>query len=350
MAKASALSAEVLRSRAPLDDWDAFVDRSPQGCVFCRSWWLRAVCQDAFELLVLRRNGQIVAGFPLVGYTKYGFRALHMPVLTQTLGVLLAPPTSDNYERNLTNEMGILKRLVAAIPPVHHLNTFCHYTFTNWLPFHWAGYTQTTRYTYVIDDISDTAAVARNFAKAKRKNLRKAQEAVAVERDLPPDDFYQFHDQTLRKQGQAIFYGRDLFRRIHAAAREHDQGRIWQARDPDGNLHAAHFVLYDRRSAYYLISAIDPDRRASGAPTLLLTQTMEDLCGRTRAFDFEGSMLEGVELSARQFGARQRPYLHLHRNALPLWARIPPAGARALRAWRRARRLAREARTADHAT
>ncbi|MFP4058073.1 MAG: GNAT family N-acetyltransferase [Candidatus Brocadiia bacterium] len=323
MAKASALEPDILEAHDSLEEWDAFVDRSPQGSVFCRSWWLRAVCSEGDELriLVLRRGGDIAAGIPLPSYRKLGLTAVHMPKLTQTLGVLLAPPAGESYERNLSNEMGVLKRLVEEIPRVHHFNAFCHYSFTNWLPFYWAGYRQTTRYTYVIQDLSDPEAVWARFSKEKRKNVRKAQKAVSVHRDLPPRDFYDFHDRTLRQQGQTIFYSWELFRRLHDEARERDAGRIWHAVDDQGTLHAAHFVLYDRRSAYYLISAIDPELRRSCAPALLLQQTMEDLSGTSQAFDFEGSMIEGVELSARQFGARQMPYFHLHQNNLPLWAK-----------------------------
>jgi len=344
MAKSSALEPQVLRRGEPLDEWDRFVDESPQGSLFCRSWWLEAVCPNGFEILTLRRNNRIVAGMPIVRYRKYGLEAIHMPKLTQTLGVLLAPPEAERYEARLTNEMGVLKALVKAIPRVAHFNAFCHYTVTNWLPFYWAGYKQTTRYTYVIEDLGNLEAVFANFSHEKRKNLKKAEKLVTVRTDLPTRDFYDFHAMTLRKQGEVIWYDLALFQRLHDAATQHDAGRIWHAVDAEGNLHAAHFVLFDRKSAYYLISAIDPDRRRSCAATLLLKQTIADLEPHTKAFDFEGSMIEGVELSARQFGAVQKPYFHLSQNNLPLWVRAGLALKAEFAGWLRKLRPKKPAR------
>jgi hypothetical protein len=341
MAKSSGASAEILRPRDSFDEWDRFVDESPQGCIFCRSWWLQAVCPDSFEILVLRKGGQIAAGMPMARYRKWGFEAVHMPQLTQTLGVLLAPPTSSRYEKQLSAEMDTLCELIAALPPIGHLNTFCHYSFSNWLPFYWAGYEQTTRYTYVIDDLSDPDAVFGGFSHSKRKNVKKAEKVVEVREDLPPREFYDHHEMTLRKQGATIFYSYEFFERIHRAASERDAGKTWYAVDKDGNVHSGIFVIFDSRSAYYLISTIDPEYRNSGSATLLVKRAIDHVAQFTNAFDFEGSMVQGVENSFRKFGAVQKRYFHIHRNALPLPVRLALAVGeevgRSLRGLRQAR-------------
>jgi GNAT superfamily N-acetyltransferase len=310
-----------LRPGDRFDEWNAFVAESPQGCIFCKSWWLEAVCPGGFEILTLRRGGKIVAAMPLVRYRKWGMEAIHMPQLTQTLGVLLAPPTSDRREKRLSAEMETLTELVAAIPHVAHFNAFCHYSFTNWLPFYWAGYQQTTRYTYAIEDLSDLDAVFSEFAHAKRKNIAKAEKAVEVREDMPPRDFYDHHAMTLRKQGDAIFYSEELFERIHRATAERGAGKTWFALDSEGHIHSAIFVIFDPKSAYYLISTIDPDYRNSGSASLLVKRAIEHVAPFTKAFDFEGSMVPGVESSFRKFGAVQKPYFHISRNSLPLLVR-----------------------------
>lgn len=322
MAKGSALQTEILRPGDSLEAWDRFVDESPQGCLFCRSWWLEAVCPEGFEVLALRKGDRIVAGMPLARYRKWGLEAVHMPQLTQTLGPLLAPPTSDRYEKALSAEMDALAALVEAIPPVAHFNAFCHYSLTNWLPFHWAGYEQTTRYTYVIDDLSNLDAVFAGFSHSKRKNVKKAEKAVEVREDMPPREFYGHHERSMRQQGDTISHSFELFERIHRATAERDAGKTWYAVDAEGNVHSAIFVIWDAASAYYLISSIDPDYRNSGSPTLLVQRAIEHVAPLTKAFDFEGSMIPGVESSFRKFGAVQKRYFHLHRNALPLVVRL----------------------------
>jgi GNAT superfamily N-acetyltransferase len=318
----------VLRAAGPLDEWDRFVDSSPQGCVFCRPWWLEAVAPGQFEVLTLRRGGSIVAGMPLVRYRRWGLQAIHMPELTQTLGPLLAPPAAESYEKRLSAEMELLSALVAAMPKVSHVNFFCHPGLTNWLPFYWAGYEQTTRYTYAIEDLSDPDRAFANFAHMKRKNIKKAEKLVEVREDMEPRAFYDHHAASLRKQGETIFYSYELFERIHRAATERGAGKTWLAVDPSGNVHSAIFVVFDPASAYYLISTIDPEFRSSDSATLLVKRAIEYVAPRTKRFDFEGSMVQGVEASFRKFGAVQRPYFHIHRNDLPLPVRLALAIAR----------------------
>ena len=325
-------AATVLRPGEPMEEWDAFVDASSQGCIFCRSWWLDAVCPGGYELLTLRRGGRIVAGMPIVRYRRWGIQAIHMPQLTQTLGPLLGPPTSENYEKQLSSEMELLGELVAAIPRVSHTSFFCHPSFTNWLPFYWAGYQQTTRYTYVIEDIGDPEAAFARFAHSKRKNIKKAEKLVEVREDMPPREFYGHHAMTLRKQGDAISHSYELFERIHRATCERGAGKTWFAVDADGRIHSAIFVVFDAKSAYYLISTIDPEHRNSGSATLLVKRAIEHLAPHTRAFDFEGSMDPGVESSFRKFGATQKPYFHLSKHGLLVRASL------ALREARRRRR------------
>lgn len=333
------LAAATVRPGDAFEEWDGFVDSSPQGCVFCRSWWLEAVAGEQFEVLTLRRGGRIVAGMPLAWHRRWGFRLLHMPQLTQTLGPLLGPPASESYEKRLSAEMELLGALVAAMPRAAHTNFFCHPSLTNWLPFYWAGYEQTTRYTYAIEDLSDPERVFASFAHMKRKNLKKAERLVEVREDMEPRAFYEHHAESLRKQGERIFYSFELFERVHRAATQRGAGKTWQAVDAAGNVHSAIFVVFDAASAYYLISTIDPSFRGSDSATLLVKRAIEYVAPRTKRFDFEGSMVQGVEASFRKFGAVQRPYFHLHRNDLPLPIRLLLAfGREVSRSLRRGRR------------
>lgn len=302
-------------------EWDSLVDESPQGCIFCRSWWLEAVCPNGFELLTVQRGGRIIGGMPLPISRRFGQRIVSMPPLTQVLGGLLVPSQRTAYEGRLSEEMEVLERLVEAIPSFSRFSMNFHYSFTNWLPFYWAGYRQTTRYTYVIENLTDLDKVFSDFDHSKRKNIKKAEKEVSVHHDLPPEDFYANHRLTLAKQGESISYSFNLFSRIHHAALENEAGKTWYAIDPEGNIHAAIFVVFDHKSAYYLISTIDPDYRNSGAATLLLREAMVYVSRYTQRFDFEGSMIRGVERSFRRFGAVQTPYFTITKDNLSLPAK-----------------------------
>jgi hypothetical protein len=325
----SSYEPEILRDSDSLEEWDQFVDQSPQGCIFCRSWWLEAVCPNGFDILTVRSGGRIVAGMPLPRSCAWGRRVIEMPVHTQTLGALIAPSGRSTYERRLSHEMSILGRLVEAIPEFDRFSMNFHYNFTNWLPFYWADYEQTTRYTYVLTDLTDLDSVFSSFAHMKRKNIKKAQRLVQVHEDLPADEFYAYHEMTLRKKRTLIRYGFESFKRICEAAYGRNAGKTWYAVGSKGNVHAAILVIFDSKSAYYLISAIDPDQSHSGAATLLLKHAISYASRHTRRFDLEGSMDRGVEQSFRKLGAVQTPYFNISRDKRPAFLKGSTAARRA---------------------
>ena len=304
----------TLRPGDSFSEWDRFVDDSPQGCIFCRSWWLKAVCPNGFEILTLRKAGRIVAGIPLPAYRKWGYTIIGTPQLTQTLGVLLLPSVKTTYMDRFSDEVEVLETLVKAIPKFSYFSVRFNYNFTNWLPFYWAGYHDTTRYTYVIKDLTDLNKVFSDFAYSKRKNIKKAEQLVTIHNDLPAKEFYANQAMTLRKQGDTISYKYGLFKRVYDAALENSAGRVWYAIDGQENIHAAIFVVFDKKSAYYLISSIDPDYRNSGAATLLVREAITYVSQYTKRFDFEGSMIRNVEHSFRKFGAVQTPYFNITKD------------------------------------
>lgn len=312
---------KILRHSDSLEEWDRFVDDSPQGCIFCRSWWLKAVCPNGFEILTLRKDNRIVAGMPLPSYRKLGYTIIGTPQLTQTLGVLFLSSTKTTHQDRFSEEMEILEALVGAIPKFSYFSVRFHYNFTNWLPFYWAGYHQTTRYTYAINDLTDLDKVFSNFAYSKKKNIKKAEELVTIHNDLPAKEFYANQAMTLSKQGSTISYKYGLFKRVYDAAYENSAGKVWYAVDGQKNIHAAIFVVFDKKSAYYLISSIDPDYRNSGAATLLVREAITYVSQYTKRFDFEGSMIRDVEKSFRKFGAVQTPYFNIIKDNRRLLAK-----------------------------
>jgi hypothetical protein len=277
--------------------------------VFSKDWWLDAACGvDGWDVAIVERKGGIVGTLPYPLATRLGFKIIRMPPLTQKLGPWLKyAPGASAYDR-LTFEKEVMTELIERLPAYDSFSQQFDYTIQNWLPFYWKGFQQTTRYTYVIDDIRDLTKVVANFEHSKRKNVKRAEKTLHVDFDLTAGDFYRNHELTLGKQNAKISYREDLFLRLHAAARRNDAGTIICARDDAGAIHGAIFAIWDANSAFDLISTIDPDLRNSGSAALLVRELIRYLADKTTRFDFEGSMIEPVEESFRRFGAVQKPY------------------------------------------
>ena len=186
---------------------------------------------------------------------------------------------------------------------------------TNWLPFYWKGYKQTSFYTYRLEDISDIELLFKNFQPNKRKNINKARKAgYQVKFDLSAAQFYELHKTSLKKQGAEIQYSFELFERLYNAAYKNNSGRTIYVTNEDDQPLSALFNIWDRQWGYDLISAIDPDTRNIGIPDLLVYSMLDFLSDKVYGYDFEGSMIPGVEESFRHFGAHQTPYLSIRKT------------------------------------
>jgi hypothetical protein len=317
----------VPHASAPISrqEWDAFVDKSAQGSVYCKSWWLDAVCPDAYELIAVRRDGLIRAGMALPVARARGHLSVRMPPLTQTLGPLLWLPCGQKYGSQLSYEMKILRELVAAIPASDEFFVNCSRQFTNWLPFHWAGYSQTTRYSYQIDDLTDLPAVLEGMSDKTRNIIRKAEKAgIRIEECDDLQVALPLFEMTYSRQGMSFPYDPALIERIDRGASAHAGRKIFLARDETGRLHAAIYIVHTPRCAYYVMQGTDPALRASGAPLLAHWHAIQFAAGVSQSYDFVGSMMENVERVFRSFGAIQKPYSSIYmaprRAGLREWA------------------------------
>ena len=297
------------------EEYREFCKKEKDIPIFSKDWWLDSVCgKDNWDVVLVEKGGQIVASLPYYKTKKAIFDIITMPKLTQTMGVYIKYHEGQKYEKKLSYEKEILNQLIDSLPKVDMFSQNFHYNITNWLPLYWKGFSQVTRYTYVIEDLTDLDCVFNSFNHAKRKNIKKAEKIVTIKFDLSAKEFYNNHTMTLAKQGAKIVYDFELFKNIYKNGYENNSARTIYAIDKDGNIHGALFIIWDDNSAYDLISTIDPDFRNSGSASLLVKEAIKFVSEKTNKFDFEGSMIENVENSFRQFGATQKSYFNISKT------------------------------------
>ena len=102
------------------------------------------------------------------------------------------------------------------------------------------------------------------------------------------------------------------------------------ARDENGALHAALYLIWDSKVTYYFAGGADPELRTSGAHSLLLWEAITRSKARSVEFDMTGSMVESIERFFRAFGGQQRVYFSL--NKMSRRARIAWHGKKLVQA------------------
>ena len=286
--------------------------------VFQESWWLDAVAPGGWSEVAVQRNGQTVARLPFVVRGPRRMRVLTQPPLTPFLGPWTARRPGAKPIGALGNEMELLAELEAGLPAAGAFRQSFAPDVLGVLPFIWAGYRAEVRYTYRLEDLTSEQALWDGLGANIRGHVRKARKSgVTVRSDLGLDLFHHVLSGTFARQGIRP-PDRALLGRIEAACAPRGARSILFACDASERVHAVAYVVWDRSSAYYLLSGADPALRASGAQSLLLWEAILRSREVTSTFDFEGSMLVPVERFFRDFGGRQTPYLHVsraHRSA-----------------------------------
>lgn len=280
---------------------------SVPGTIFTQPWWLDAVAPGSWSEVRVEKGGSLVARLPYVFRDTAAGRMIHMPPLTQTLG-----PWVDLGEGKLTKRIGrnkeLMTELIRQLPEFASFRQNFDYSVDNWMPWHWQGFRQTTRYTYVIDDLSDKDRVWSNFDAKLRNEIRKAENQIELQKSDDLDSFWRLNRMVFERQNIEVPYSRELVARLDQVLAERNQRVIIFARDGAGRLHAGAYVVWDAESAYYLMGGSDPALRNSGAMSACLWAAIQHVAALTGRFDFEGSMIESIEGFVRAFGGVPKPY------------------------------------------
>ncbi|MEN3363186.1 MAG: hypothetical protein V7606_460 [Burkholderiales bacterium] len=292
------------------DIYREFCGGEPSIPIFSRDWWLDATAgPDGWNVAVVLKDGRVMAAMPYVYRRRYGMRVLSQPPLTQTLGPWIGPTVGKPGTR-LANEKELMQELIEQLPPFDYFAQNWHYSRTNWLPFFWNGFQQTTRYTYVLHELGDTEKLWAGFDTAARADCKKASGrfGLRIRDDLPLDTFLELNRMTFARQGMPVPYSDAFVRRLDAACVERGCRALFIAEDPEGRYHAGNYIVWDEDTAYGLMNGADPVLRNSGAASLCMWESIKHAAKVTQRFNFEGSMIEPIERFFRGFGPVQVPY------------------------------------------
>jgi hypothetical protein len=290
--------------------------------IFSKSWWMDAVCgEDNWDVILVEKSEKIIASMPYTITHNRLFKGVSMPLLTQKNGIWISYPDKQKYTSRLNYEKDAVNQIIEKLELLN-LDFYVQnydYNFINWLPLYWKGYNQTTRYTYVISDLSNIDKIYQEIDGKIRTQIKKAEKIVSVKEDCSIEAFYNLVSMTFRRQNMSMPYPFELVKRIDKACLDNRCRKILYAEDEEGRIHAAIYLIWDDNSMYYLMGGANPDLRNSEATTLLLWNAINFASTFINKFDFEGSMIESIERFFRAFGSIQKPYFKIWKDYSKLY-------------------------------
>src|SRR5690606_17690157 len=151
--------------------------------------------------------------------------------------------------------------------------------------------------TYRVENLSDETILWRHLDQSVRNVIRKAERnsVVVTDSDGELESFIKLNEQVFARQGLKIPYSANLIRRLDAAAEQQGSRKLLLARSARGEPLAGVFLVWDEHTVYYLMGGSSSEQRGSGANTLCLWEAIRFAARTKRNFDFEGSMIEGIE-------------------------------------------------------
>jgi hypothetical protein len=277
--------------------------------VFEQPWWLDIVAPNSWtEAVSKNKNGEVQAR---IAYA-HNQKAVFMPNFTQTSGIWMDQKLKDDYGRQKTVLYELFEQINSYKNITLHLAPDNEYV----LPFRWMGYHLAPRFTYRLYDLHDCDALYTGFNKTAKKNIKYARNKVSIRFETDVDALLSLLDKTFAAQSRKNPMQKEVIKGIVETCDRNGSGQYIDARDADGNIHSCAYFIYDKNVWYYLLGASDPEYRSSGAQSLVIWEGIQMASKYSKIFDFEGSMIEGIENFFRQFGGRCVPYFEIRKNSV----------------------------------
>lgn len=265
--------------------------------VFEQPWWLDVVAEGKWEEIILKDENKIKARW---SYVKEREKIL-MPKLTQSLGFWIAKDIILQ-DHSFEERKKIIEELLGRLPAAKNVKISLDSNNNYFLPFYWKHYDISPKISYRLNDLSNIDLVYNRFSSVVKKNIKAAQKKVVIKEIDDIEILYHLISKTFEIQNRQNPISKELIKRIYDAAKINNAGKLLYAIDDLGQVYSGAFFVYDSRRCYYLLAGTDPLYRSSGANTLVIWEGIKFASKVSKEFDFEGSMIEGIERFFRKFG------------------------------------------------
>lgn len=312
---------EVL-SRDSYEEWNCFVEDSPQGSIFTNTHFLDST-QKEYHIRVIRENGNIIAGIPII---KNEIKLYWNPMFVKHLGILL-PPRKSKRSKWISKEMNIVQSFVEDTKSFRSFSYKFHPSFDNWLPFYWNGFRQETYYTYRINLAGSFDSIVSEAETRARTDMKKAlKNDITVKEIEDIDLFYKICSGTYTHMNTKPPYSKNLVESFYNHLKPVSAVKYFGAFNSDGECRAVSGIIYDENEAFLILNGQTFTGANDGANTLLIFENIRTMQGLSKVFDFEGSMIPAIEKFYRSFGGELVPFYKITRKSLINYAMFSAIG------------------------
>ena len=287
--------------------------------VFGSKKWLSVYGDSLTYVGIYKDEHQMIGGFYFMKTKKYGFNFMKLPPYTPHCGLFfMSESKNQSSVNNFSKE--IVTEVCKYISEQNSALTVLAFPIevTDMQPFIWEKYKVIPNYTYRISLQKTMEEIKSNFDSKNRNVINKAlKEDVQITKNgLDKQQLFNFFENTLGSTDANIY--KEELKNIFLNFSDESNSFSMEARKKNELLGVV-FCVYDKNNCYYLLGGVNKSSGVGGINNLLIQQSIERAkelgC---RIFDFEGSMLKGVEKFFRSFGPELFPYYTVNKAKLPI--------------------------------
>lgn len=284
--------------------------------IYSQPWWMDVVCGvENWDVWLYEKGNEILAAMPYYMEKKGPYSYITKALLTQNNGIIF----KENKERKLCSQAEFEEKVIrAACEFIKELDIDVYeqqymYSFRNWLPFYWEGYTAITRYTYVIENTQDLSCVWGNVSSNYRKKIRKGKKNGYIEIDVEKNEFYREHERIFTKQDLSCPFSQELWFDLYKECKAHGAGITMCARNEKEEIESLLFLVWDEKSVYQILGGNIPGYQKQDTYAYLIWKGIEFAAEKGVSYDFEGSVIPRISRSFREFGGEPKPYFRIRK-------------------------------------
>lgn len=270
--------------------------------IFYSDLYLDAVCDGMWDVVLYEEDGQITGAFIYMMKQKMFLKYIVQPQLCPYSGPIFFNPSDPTkaYQyllENLPNHHLLIQDYFHSIPIIDN-----------------DEYTQTKKHTYVLDETTKVDELWSSQSSTHRRIIRKAEKELKYEIEDNIDVFLEFVSRTFKKRDKNNPNDPVVFKQLDERLQENGFRKIVKCTNENKEVVAMCYFINDERWTYNFANSVVEDYRHYGM-NLILWNEIKSTLEEGRSFDFEGSMIPGIDEFFRRFKGTKKMYQSRYKSS-----------------------------------
>lgn len=287
--------------------------------VFGSSQWLSIYGNSLHVVGIFKDDHQLIGGFYFIKVKKFGFTFIKLPPYSPHCGLFFTSESKNqssksNFSKEIMEE--VCKYIINQKAALSILAF--PYKIIDFHSFIWNKFKVIPNYTYKIDLEQPVEKITSHFDPKNRNAINKAiKEGVTTELNgITKQEQFDFFLNSLNATNANVYVNelQNIFLKFSTNSNSFCISAKYK-----NKIGALVFCVYDETTCYYLLGGVNKSDGVGGMANLLVLKSIEQAKSfGCKIFDFEGSMLKGVEKFFRSFGPDLVPYFTVNKAKLPI--------------------------------